>query len=348
MKKELILVGLWQFGYRSDTDKFCEYLADEYNISYVCFDEYRLRVVRPETEVYYINPKNRLFSKVRLIVQILQLGRLKKHSVVYMTYFRFSSLISILLPTHKVIIDYRTGSVSTNKFKNWFKNSNMLIESKFFKKIVTITEDVRIHLKLPKKTIIFPLGSDIISHTNKSFDELKLLYVGALANSRQVEKTIFGVATFKKNHPEIPIFYYIIGKGENSLIEREIEKYHAEDYIKFLGFVPNEDIVKYYDVCNVGICYAPVTKAHSPQPFTKLYEYTLSGMSVISTKVLDSVRRINENVGVLCEDNEQGFADSLEEIFQHRKNYNSDYIRNHFKKYTWKEISKQFRSIIDD
>ncbi len=345
-KKQLVLIGGQQFGYRYDTDRFCEYLADEFDITYICFDEGKPKVENGLTHVVYLSIVNKFIRWFRFINSVIREARKNKNSVVYLSYFLGCSLICIFLPTHKVIMDHRSGSVTKKEFKNSVLNFIMRIESVFTKNVVALTTDLKEFLHLPKNTIVFPLGSDILSETNKSFESLDLLYVGVL-KGREIHKTIFGVSEFRKKHPDISISYSIIGGGDQKLINEEIEKYNLMDVVQVLGFVPFNQITGYYENCNVGICYAPMSKYYMPQPFSKLYEYTLSGMAVISVRLLDSIRKINKDNGVLCDDTPESFAWALEQIYQNRKNYNSEHIRQEFADFTWKKLSEQFREIIN-
>ena len=54
----------------------------------------------------------------------------------------------------------------------------------------------KLHLKTNLPTFILPLGADIISHTDKDFNCLKLLYMGTLSN-RHIIDTVKGVKMFK-------------------------------------------------------------------------------------------------------------------------------------------------------
>ena len=55
----------------------------------------------------------------------------------------------------------------------------------------------KLHLKTNLPTFILPLGADIISHTDKDFNCLKLLYMGTLSN-RHIIDTVKGVKMFKE------------------------------------------------------------------------------------------------------------------------------------------------------
>ena len=346
--KEIIFINGFQFGYQSDTYSYCQHLKDEFNFTCICFDDEKNKIFLPNVEVIYIKRKNRIVNKFNLLSTIIKEVMRRKKAVIFITcHFRFISIIPILFPFRKCIINFLTGSVSSNKFKNKFKNSNMWFESLFFKNKLVISPELRDRLHISKKARILPLGADIISDKDKNFDEIRLLYVGII-RGRNIHETIYGVAEFKLKHPDISIQYNIIGSGDASLIESEIQKYQLEDCVKVHGFIPREKIIYYYDISNIGVVYAPLTDYYKPQPSTKLNEYGLSGMASISIKIFDSVRRINENIGVLCDDNPSSFAIALEEIYINRKKYDSKVIRNEFSNFTMKNISQQFKNIIDE
>jgi glycosyltransferase involved in cell wall biosynthesis len=224
----------------------------------------------------------------------------------------------------------------------------MTFEALFFRHKVVVSIDLKQHLHLANNTKILPIGANILSSTNKQFDKLRLLYVGTLGVQRDVYKTIEGVVEFREKRPNADLRYDIIGKGNGmNHIKAEIQRFSAGDYIKVHGYVPDEEITPFYDNCNVGVCFARMEDYYLVQPFTKLYEYGLSGMALISVKVKDSVRRIDEKLGVLCDDNADSFADALVQLYDNRMNYDSKYIRDCLKPYSWQSLSVKFKDIIE-
>jgi hypothetical protein len=44
MKKKLLIINKIQFGYHTDTFKYCQYLKDEFDITYICFDAKEIKI----------------------------------------------------------------------------------------------------------------------------------------------------------------------------------------------------------------------------------------------------------------------------------------------------------------
>jgi glycosyltransferase involved in cell wall biosynthesis len=298
--------------------------------------------------VVNVERKNRIYKKIKLIQEIVKAGHRTTNSILYLSYFRGVLLVRILVPFKKIIVDYRTGCVNSNKWNRFLKNLLMTFEALFFRHKVALSIDLKKYLHLSKNTKILPLGANILSNTNKQFNKMRLLYVGTLASQRDVYKTIEGVVKFREKRPNAELRYDIIGKGNGmNHIKAEIQRFSASDYIKVHGYVPDEEITPFYDNCNVGVCFARMEDYYLTQPFTKLYEYGLSGMALISVKVKDSVRRIDEKLGVLCDDNADSFADALVQLYDNRMNYDSKHIRDCLRPYTWQSLSVKFKDIIE-
>lgn len=348
MKRTIIIEEDAQFRRGSNCATYCYDLADLYNFIYICYDNRQPKITPPSsTQVVYVERKNRIYKKIKLIQEIVKAAHRTTNSILYLSYFRGVSLVRILIPFRKIIVDYRTGCVNSNKWNRFLKNLLMTFEALFFRHKVTISIDLKKHLHLSKNTKILPLGANVLSNTNKQFDKMRLLYVGTLAVQRDVYKTIEGVVKFREKRPNAELRYDIIGKGNGmNYIKAEIQRFSASDYIKVHGYVPDEEITPFYDNCNVGVCFARMEDYYLTQPFTKLYEYGLSGMALISVKVKDSVRRIDEKLGVLCDDNANSFADALVQLYDNRMNYDSKHIRDCLRPYTWQSLSVKFKDII--
>ena len=349
MKRTIIIEEDAQFRRGSNCATYCYDLADLYNFIYICYNQGQPKITPPSsTKVVYVERKNRIYKKIKLIQEIVKAGHRTTNSILYLSYFRGVLLVRILVPFKKIIVDYRTGCVNSNKWNRFLKNLLMTFEALFFRHKVVISIDLKQHLHLANNTKILPIGANILSSTNKQFDKLRLLYVGTLGVQRDVYKTIEGVVEFREKRPNADLRYDIIGKGNGmNHIKAEIQRFSAGDYIKVHGYVPDEEITPFYDNCNVGVCFARMEDYYLVQPFTKLYEYGLSGMALISVKVKDSVRRIDEKLGVLCDDNADSFADALVQLYDNRMNYDSKYIRDCLKPYSWQSLSVKFKDIIE-
>ncbi len=93
----------------------------------------------------------------------------------------------------------------------------------------------------------------------KRFKELKikkipnsLLYVGRLDKRKGIDFLIETIPLVVKEDPNIKLF--IIGKGKlREKLERFIKRNNIEKNVKFLGFVSDEDLPKWYNKCKLTI-----------------------------------------------------------------------------------------------
>ena len=242
-----------------------------------------------------------------------------------------------------MILDIRTLSV-TKDDDSRHKQDNCLREHiKRYDFVTAISEGVRTMLNLsPQRSSIVPLGADIISNTNKNFEQLKLVYIGTFDN-RDIDKTIEGFAIFKNKNPEIKIHYDIIGSGCNNELEtyqKYINDLGLNDCIILHGSKPYPELKQYLDECNIGVAFIPITSYYDHQPSTKIYEYALSGLYTIATSTYSNRCIINKENGILIQDDAMSFSKALSEIYGGRRMYDSEKIRSTMKDYTWSILVK--------
>ena len=343
-KHKLLFIYANQFGYHTDSYKYCEHLQDSFNIVYICFDQGMERLVLPNVNVIYI-PYNT--GKIRRLIHfyssVIKLTRKEKFEILFTIHFKFCVVIGFLAKSRVKLLDFRTGDLNENNFKRKFKNRFMWFDSLFFKHISVISEGLRDTLWLNKEqTHILPLGADIISNQLRSFERIDLLYVGSL-NLRNIDQTIEGFARFLIKYKEISkVFSYtIIGFGNNQdeeKISSIIQKNGLNNQVHFLGRKKYSDLFSYFDSCNIGVSYVPMTTYFEYQPVTKLFEYMLSGMPVIATNTYENRLIVNETNGVLINDSAEDFCNGLISIYNQRNSFNPYAIRKSVESYTWGNI----------
>jgi len=343
-KHKLLIAYPNQFGYHTDSYKYCEYLKDNFDISYVCFDQGYERLHLPEVNVFYI-PFNT--GKARRLIHfftfLIHLTRKVKFDVLFTIQFEFCFIIGLFAKSKVKILDYRTGDLDNNERNRNLKNLFLRFDSIFFKNISAISEGLRDILKLNKvKTHILPLGADKISDRMRSFSRFDLLYIGTL-NSRNIHQTIEGVAFLLEENKELStlVTYTIIGFGTDDDVKKinnTIEELGLNNTVHFLGRKKYTDIAEYFDTCNIGVSYVPMTPYFEYQPVTKLFEYLLSGMPVIATDTYENSLVVNKTNGVLINDTPEDFCIGLKNIYNQRLTYNSYEIRKSVEAYTWENI----------
>ena len=344
VKKSLLFVYPNQFGYHTDTYKYCEYLQGIYNITYVCFDQGYDKLSIPGVKVIYCGYNvNKLYRLLSYFEVIISLSRENQFDIIFTVQFKYSFIIGLFGKSKLKILDIRTGDLSNNNIKRRIKNIFLRFDSMFFEKVTVISQGLSDILSLNiKKTTILPLGSDIISSADHSYDRLDLLYVGAI-KIRNIHQTIEGLGLFLNNYNELrtKVSYTIVGFGPESDIKKlvgTIEKWSLQGVVKFLGRRKYTDLKEYFDKCNIGVSYIPVVPYYEHQPATKTFEYVLSGLYTIATGTIENRKVIAKSNGIICDDNPESFSLALEQVYINRLEINESNIRNSLIKFSWKEI----------
>ena len=56
MKERLLIINKEQFGSLTDSYKWCQYLRDDYDITFICFDSGRDKLSQDGVIVKYVSP----------------------------------------------------------------------------------------------------------------------------------------------------------------------------------------------------------------------------------------------------------------------------------------------------
>lgn len=345
MSNNILIIHKTQFGYHTGNYKQCEYLRNDFNITYLCFNSGRKAISLEGLRVKYIsNRGNRIWRGIRfLLIAIKNITNFK--GVIFVLYFEHCEVLKSFFPKKKMILDIRTLSISPGKISRAKYDRQLKKACSYFDHVTVISEGVRSKLQLDeKKSSILPLGADSISKSNKDFSELKLLYVGTFSG-RHIEDTINGFSSFCTLHPEIDeITYDIIGDGykdELNELRDLVDSLGLSGKIKLHGRIPYDELQPFFEKCNVGVSYVPITEYYENQPVTKTYEYVLSGMICIATGTFENKLVINAQNGIICKDEVNSFAEALGTLFDNREEYDSSIIRMTLSDYTWEKIVKK-------
>lgn len=340
---KLLIIDRIQFGFLTDTLKYCEYLANKYEISYICFNRKSPKtVVRgvnviyvPYTSVKFIN--GFLFLFYSIFFSIMLGGK------IFIVYFPNCSYIKRLLFWKKINVDIRTLSVEKDAEVRKQFDIKLKHEISYFDSYSYISHGVKEKMNIVNQSSFYlPLGSDIISNENKDYSKMNLLYVGTLHN-RNIIDTVVGVHSFLKENPQIDLHYDIIGDGEElDQIKNYIRGNNLENVIMVHGRKPYSELKPYFDKCNIGVSYVPIVDWFDVQPPTKTYEYILSGLFTIATATSSNKECITNDNGILINDNPLSFAKALSIIQKDKQKYNSRIIRESLIDFRWSNIIKKY------
>ena len=338
MKKKLTILNTSQFGTLTDSYKWCIYLKEHYDITFISFNSYLKRMDVDDVNYIYVyrfgNPRLRgLWYIIYTIFYCIF------HSApIFIVYFKYCGIFATLFPkrTH---VDIRTLAVSDNIEAN-AKNDYLLKRTvNKFRSASFISNGVQGKLNpLCQRQYILPLGASVVSTKEKDFSILRLLYVGTLTN-RNIITTVKGFDLFIRKYPNVEISYDIVGDGEDfQLLDKYIKEHNLSNYITLYGKLSYDELFPFYDKCNIGISYIPIRDYYQYQPPTKTFEYILSGLYCIATETIANTEVINNDNGVLIKDTDNAFSIALENLLI-KNNLNSDIIRNSLlNKYDWRII----------
>lgn len=329
-----------QFGYQTDFYNYSKYLATHFDLHYVCWDQNKEKVDLQGISVHYKDKKElKLFALIDFVCKVSKTINRAKPRVVLIKYFPLCSFLRLSARNTIFILDIRTASVSKRAIINYISNSILYLEYLLFKHSIVLSQNIKERLLLKNANVI-PLGADVIDNVEKSFETIRLLYVGSF-NNRYIEKTIYGLRMFFMKRPDVNIKYTIVGSGSEESIRNitiAIANSGMNDIIDFKGAIPYNRLSSVFIDNNVGVSFIPITVYYDRQPPTKTYEYLMSGMPVLATNTFANKQIINENSGVLINDSPESFANGLEEIVNNKSKYSSSLIREMYKEFTWENI----------
>lgn len=338
-KKRLIIINPVQYGQSTDYIKYAEYLSGIFDVEYFCLDQGHRRLPNDYINLHYI-PYGKykkisypLYFLIVLIYVILHRG------VVLSANFSGCRYLKMILFWRKMVVNIRTVSVSQDKKTAELENKRILKDALPFDRIIMISEGGAVQLGLPaRKVHIVSLGADTISSVRKDFSQIRLLYVGTLTG-RNLIKTLHGLKLFIDVNRNSGISYDIVGDGvEYHELKEYVEQNGLSAIVKMHGRVDYCELAPFFDKCNIGVSFVPMTEWYDYQPPTKTFEYINSGLFCIATATSANKDVVNSRNGVLIDDSADGFRDALNDISVSINDIDEDIVRASGVQYTWKSV----------
>jgi glycosyltransferase involved in cell wall biosynthesis len=345
--KKILIINRAQFGLHTDSFKYTKYLKEQYEVTYLGFDNAAPLIEEEGVDVIYVpRDGNFLVRLYRFLKTAIKEIKSNKYNFAFVVYFPLCFLLSLIGKNNhlKMICDIRTLSVHKNKFSRMIFDSILKLELFFFKYKTIISAGVAKKLKLKEHDFnILPLGGEpLVAECHLSNLGLNLFYLGTF-NGRKIEESIKGFAIFlseAEDDVRQNSTYNIVGFGsqeeENALNSATV--YHdLQGKVKLHGRLAHSDCAGIIENSNVGVCYYPRNDFFEHQPPTKLFEYILSGLPCISVSTSETIKYITEENGVLIEDSPESFANGLQ-IMLEKMPYKTKCIKKSLLDLTWKKI----------
>lgn len=340
----LLFISRVQFGYNTDQLKWCEYLRDKYKITHISIGS-KEKCVLPGVKQILINGRLPRVFRGATLMMISIIHIVFSRGIIIVGYFPHCELFPKLFPRRRMLLDIRTMSVADTPNVREIENLAIRRAASHFRIVTAISTGVAEQLAGTCQNIgIVPLGADLIPTLEKSFDALHFLYVGTLYN-RDIDKTILGFALAREKLPkDVVLTYDIVGEGRNNEIESFsalIKQLDLDDVVHLHGFIQHSKLNSFYETCNVGVSYVPITPYYECQPVTKTFEYALAGLYVLATNTFENRQVITSENGILVQDSIESFADGVVSIYKIRKNIKSTTIQGTLLDYCWPTIVEE-------
>ena len=341
--KRLLIISKQQFGTLTDVLKWSENLRHNFEVTVLCFNTGSKKVSIPGVRVIYV-PYTRVYLINALLFYIYAIYCIFRSGVVLIEYFHGCVYLRKIFRNKPMLLDVRTLAVSKNESDRAKYNDGLIRASVYFNDITVVSEGVKeFFSNIDSNIYVMPLGADVISRSIKTYEHLELLYVGTLSG-RDIEKTIEGFNMFLQRVPNAKVKYHILGDAntqeEYQSIEHLVEDLNLSDKVILYGRIPYDELTQYFDRCNVGISFVPITSYYDNQPVTKTFEYAMSGLVTIATATKENRKVITDLNGILINDESEDFAQALMHIYKNGKIFIDSSIRASVDAYNWSSLVK--------
>lgn len=298
------------------------------------------------------------------VKEAIKINKYEKFDIVWamMTYAGFAGLFFKLLNKRiKFLLTLQEGTpISSIKRKSFFVYPLFCLMFKKTDKIQAISNFLASFgrdMGHKKEIAVIPNGVDvdIFSKTfsteekqemkkvlNKKEEDIFLVTSSRLTYKNAVDDIIKSLNYLPKN-----ISLIIIGKGEQGFaLQKQVKCFGLDDRVKFLGFVKQIDLPKYFSVCDIF-----VRPSRSEGFGNSFIEAMASRLPVVATPVGGIVDFIDDReTGVFCSpDNPKSLAESISDLVENqslRENIINNAYERVLKKYNWSMIAQQMKEQI--
>ena len=316
---------------------------------------------------YYIDPKKNL--KERLSFLRSYVGEVMP-DILHVFHYRGSGFIplSLMGKSVKCILDVRTVVVEDKMGKPnlgltlYLKDKLTWLESLSFHQSLALTTTIKKKLMPARREVqLIPLGANKekfipcseVSNKLQARQKLALpqedivfLYSGSLSPARKMEVATEAICKLVKEMDTIT--FLVVGnssfKWYNGKLKQISKNYKVSNKIRFVGKVPYEEIPVYYAASDIGISFTPVDTGYATQPPTKVLEYLMAGMLVVSNRTPAVEGLVTEGrTGFLSNDTVEDFSQALKSaIRSYKKEANlADRAVKSVLKFDWSELVKK-------
>jgi glycosyltransferase involved in cell wall biosynthesis len=173
------------------------------------------------------------------------------------------------------------------------------------------------------------------------------IYIGGIQKGRGIQIVLNAIPIIIKKIPEF--LFVIVGSGyAKKEMEDIITANNLQNFVFFVGWVEHKNLVKYIDVCRVGLIPHIVTEHKNTTVPNKLFDYMAFGLSVLASDAIP-IKRIleEEKCGRTFRNGDvDDFVQKLEDIYYSKIDLGRNGREAVRKKYNWNVDSKRLFDVI--
>lgn len=305
--------------------------------------EYVTILQRKGIDVEYIGWSLKGETQRSFVISVANHIRSLKPDIVHVFHFRGSGLLPLLVRVKgiKWIVDIRTVHVQNSRYQVdrlfCLKDRITWLESQMYDHICVITPYLKSKFQPSLRPVtIVPLGGSWERFNPKNRDSIRkkvrreldipeeavvLLYSGSLSPTRRVDVIVDAFAKAHGLCGKCDLRLVIAGgvRGNSEMSRSVIEELRNLAEVKGIGrkivftwFWPYVEACRFYYAADIGISYLPPQSTYVHQPPTKIIEYMMAGLLVVSNKT-PGVEKVVEGAAsaILCGDSTEELAHGI-------------------------------------
>ena len=190
-----------------------------------------------------------------------------------------------------------------------------------------------------------------ISETKKENVIPNILYVGSLTKERGLEKMI---KAYKMVKEEIETDLTIVGGFYDTKLEKWAKEYDSENNlnIKWKGWVNYTELAPFFSEADIGLCILQDSERYMKAIATKIFEYLIMGLPVVTSKGHMSDKLIRRGKCGISVDssNESDIAQGILKLLRQvsDKKMAESTIQFSRDKYVWERREEKIIKVIDN
>lgn len=272
-------------------------------------------------------------------------GKIKKRKVIFDYADYLPSFVSLYISNKFISKIFQEIAKMMTIFNIKFSDATVVISDGLMQDAMKYTKNV---FKITNGVDMEYFNCGISNKLKKNNEYLTIGFIGAIEGWTKIEDVIDAISELNKEGIKTKLM--VVGNGPRlDFLLNYINKKNANDFIKFVGWVPYSEIHQYLDIFD--ICVLPFDNSKISQlcmPM-KIHEYAISKKPIISAP-LPEIKKAYGNT-ILYAVNSQEYIFNIKKLIEDNYLYSAlsqkafEIAKNEF---SWKSLSDKYEKVMKD